>query len=210
MSDSPMSLAGPKFLMDRYWLLSWTTYGSRLPGDDRGFVGNVRDIDGNHVTHNIPGTPYDAGMPGLVAYVRKQMNGPPVTLDKCDADSLILQYQETAKVRKWELCAASVMYNHTHVVIGVPGDPDPQKLLETLKSWATRALTKLRLLPPNGSFWTAKGSKRKLGDEQAICNAVVYVVRKQPNPLAVYYAPCWQSVLDEFDRQVQAQHEQEQ
>ena len=29
--------------MDRYWLLTWTTYGTWLPGDARGFVSNVAD-----------------------------------------------------------------------------------------------------------------------------------------------------------------------
>src|SRR5437764_1317163 len=103
--------------LDRYWLLTWTAYGNWLPGDPRGFVGNVRDIEGPQVTHNVPGTPYDADMPGLTAYVREQMTGPPVTLGKPEADALIAQYQETAGIRRWRLCAASVMYNHTHIVI---------------------------------------------------------------------------------------------
>src|SRR5262249_20657627 len=126
--------------MDRYWLITWTTYGTWLPGDARGFVGNVREQDGIQVTHNIPGTPYDADLPGLTRSVREHMKGPPVTLDELDANALIGQYQETAKIRKWMLCAASVMYNHTHIVLGVEVDPDPELLLETLKSWATRRL----------------------------------------------------------------------
>ena len=46
--------------MDRYWLLTWTTYGTWLPGDQRGFVSNVPNGSGPEVRHNIPGTPYDA------------------------------------------------------------------------------------------------------------------------------------------------------
>jgi len=82
----------------------------------------------------------------------------------------------------------------------VPGDPDPRLILETLKSWATRALKKSRPLPPNGTFWTSKGSKRKLRDEQALEAAVLYIVKKQPNPLAVWYAPEWRLRLEEYDR----------
>ncbi len=95
--------------MDRYWLLTWTTYGTWLPGDVRGFVGNVRNPDGNQLVNNIPGTPYDADLPPLEDYARGQMAGSPVTLTKSDADALIKQYQETADIRGWELCAASVM-----------------------------------------------------------------------------------------------------
>ena len=128
------------------------------------------------------------------------MKGDPVTLDKADADALILQYQETACVRGWTLQAASVMFNHTHILVSVAGDPEPQSILETLKSWATRALKKCHELPPNGTFWTAKGSKRKLPSEEALACGVVYVVKKQPSPLKVWYAANWQDLLDQFDR----------
>jgi hypothetical protein len=49
--------------MDRYWLLTWTTYGTWLPGDTRGFVSDVRDGPGPEVRHNVPSTPYDADDP---------------------------------------------------------------------------------------------------------------------------------------------------
>ena len=45
--------------MDRHWLITWTCYGTWLPGDARGFVGNVREEDGTQVSHNLPGTPVD-------------------------------------------------------------------------------------------------------------------------------------------------------
>jgi REP element-mobilizing transposase RayT len=184
--------------MDRYWLLTWTCYGQWLPGDVRGFVSTVEDDQGNRVIHNTPGTPYDADMPKLESYTRSIMKGSPVNLGQLDADALIAQYQETASIRGWELQAASVMYNHTHVIVGVPGDPDPKAILETLKSWATRALKKHQPLPPNGTFWTAKGSKRKLADERALRDGVIYVACKQPNPLAVWHHPNWQPPIDEF------------
>ncbi len=183
--------------MNRHWLITWTCYGNWLPGDARGFVGNVRDNKGNQVNHNIPGTLYDADMPLLERYVREHMSGAPVTLEKTDAETLVSQYLETARIRKWTLLAASVMFNHRHVLVSVPGDPDPQLMLEGLKSWATRALSKVRSLPTNGTFWTARGSKRKLPDELAVRTGVIYVVKKQPNPLAVWYAPVWQDILDE-------------
>jgi hypothetical protein len=46
-----------KLELDRYWLITWCTYGSWLPSDPRGFVGPVRDGSGTQVIHNIPGTP---------------------------------------------------------------------------------------------------------------------------------------------------------
>ena len=43
--------------MDRYWLLTWTTFGTWLPGDQRGFVGRERAADGRQSWLNVPGTP---------------------------------------------------------------------------------------------------------------------------------------------------------
>ncbi len=87
--------------MDRYWLITWTCYGHWLPGDTRGFVGNVRDKQGRQVVHNIPGTPYDADMPRLESWVRTHMSGPPVSLGRREADAMIGQYQETARIKQW-------------------------------------------------------------------------------------------------------------
>ncbi len=185
--------------MDRHWVITWTCYGTWLPGDARGLVGNVCESNGTHESHNIPGTPFDADMPGLRAYVLHHMQGEAIELDKKDADVLIRQFQETARIRDWRLEAASVMFNHRYVVVAVPGDPDPQSILETLKSWATRSLKKLHPIPPNGTFWTAKGSKRKLPNDEAVMAGVIYVVKKQPDPLAVWFAPEWQDLLDSYD-----------
>ena len=110
--------------MNRYWLITWTCYGTWLPGDARGFAGNIRDLDGRQVVHNVPGTPYDADIPPLEAYVRQHMTGPPVNLHEPEADAMIAQYQETARIRGLGLHAASVMVNHTQTVVGVPGDPE--------------------------------------------------------------------------------------
>jgi hypothetical protein len=186
--------------MDRYWLITWTCYGTWLPGARQGFVSHVRDEHGILVLHNIPGTPYDADMPALEAYARTQMKGPPVSLGQAAAEAMIAQYQETCRIRGWELEAASVMYNHTHVVVGVAGDPEPASIRETFKSWATRAVKKLRPLPPNVTFWTAKGSNRKLPDERAVRVGVIYVVRKQPSPLEVWFHPKWQTAIDHYDQ----------
>ena len=64
--------------MDRYWLITWTCYGTSLPGAQQGFVSRVPDERGNWLIHNIPGTPYDADMPALEAFARSKMAGPPV------------------------------------------------------------------------------------------------------------------------------------
>lgn len=51
--------------MDRYWLLTSTTYGTWLPGDERGFVSPVPELAGPSKRHNQPGTEYDENVPGF-------------------------------------------------------------------------------------------------------------------------------------------------
>jgi REP element-mobilizing transposase RayT len=178
--------------VNRTWLLTNTCYGQWLPGDARGFVGHVRDHRpgdderDNRVVHNTPGTGYDAGKPLLEAAARSRMHGPPVTLTRDQAAAVLTQFRETATVRKWSLLAASVMFNHFHVVVEVSGDPEPSKILGDFKSWGTRALNQKYGEPPSKTWWTAGGSKRKLPDEAAVRAAVRYVLFKQPNPLAVW------------------------
>jgi hypothetical protein len=76
------------------------------------------------------------------------------------------------------------MANHTHLLVGVPGDPDPETLLRDFKAYASRALNRRWGKPTSGTWWTESGSKRKKEGELAIREAVVYV-RDQPYSLAV-------------------------
>jgi REP element-mobilizing transposase RayT len=171
--------------MDRYWLLTWTTYGTWLPGNRRGFVSNVRDGPGPEVRHNIPGTPCDADMPGLEHSARQALKYPPIFLTAEQAPILLAQFQETASYRGWTLLAAAIMKNHVHLVVGVPGDPDPETLLRDFKSYASRGLNRKDRTPASGTWWTVSGSKRKLAQVEAVQAAVDYV-RKQSFPLLIW------------------------
>jgi REP element-mobilizing transposase RayT len=173
--------------MDRYWFLTWTTYGTWLPVDKRGFVSTVREGPGPEVRHNIPGTPYDADMPGLRHSARAALKCPPIYLLMEHAQLLLEQFQETARYRGWHLLADAIMANHIHIVVGVSGDPDPSNLLGDLKAYGSRALNRKWSKPGSGTWWTEFGSRRKLRDEAAI-RVVIQYVRDQPNPLLIWVA----------------------
>jgi REP element-mobilizing transposase RayT len=171
----------------RYWLLTWTTYGTWLPGDERGCVTRVRTDDGPRVLHHEPGAPVDGSMPGLRRSAQAQMRGEPVLLDEGHATVLVEQFRETAAVRGWSLIAVAIMPNHCHVVLAVDGDPDPADLLRDLKSHGSRALNRRWSKPKGGTWWTESGSRRKLPDNAAIGAATRYVVN-QYRPLLVWTA----------------------
>ena len=171
--------------MDRYWFLTSTTYGTWLPGDERGFVGETRDAFGIKWLNNLPGSPYNEPNPRLLAFAASQLKGPPIRLVKLQVDVLLAQFQETATHRGWLLIAVAIMCSHFHAVLGVPGDPDPEDLLRDLKAYGSRALNRRWGKPKSETWWTDSGSKRKLPDEGSILGAVQYV-REQPSPLVIW------------------------
>ena len=164
---------------DRYWLLTSTTYGSWLPGDDRGFVSNVRVNDGPEVRHNRVGEEYDREIRGLAEHSRQRLLAPMIEFSVAHAETLLKQFQETASHRRWWLLAAAVMATHKHLVVGVPGDPSPDDLLRDFKGYGSRALNKRFGRPASETWWTESGSKRKLPTVEAILGAIRYVLGQQ-------------------------------
>ena len=174
--------------MDRFWFLTWTTYGTWLPGDTRGFVSRVRENRhsvGTRIEHDQPGTPVDHNLPGLKRSASTLLKGAPVRLTAAQAVDALADFQRTAAYRGWDLLAAAVMANHVHLVVGAPGDPDPAKLLQIFKSYASRSLNTKYQRPGSGTWWTESGSRRKLADEVSVLSAMQYVA-KQEYPLALY------------------------
>jgi REP element-mobilizing transposase RayT len=171
--------------IDRYWLLTWTTYGTWLPGDERGFVSSVSEGKGPRKRHNQPLTPYDREMPGLERSAADSVKGQPVYLTQEHAVAVLVQLIETADFRAWQLLAAAVMRNHVHLVVGVPGDPDPASLLRDFKSYSSRRLNKIFGEPNAPRWWTESGSRRILKGDEAVQAAVFYVLN-QEHPLFVW------------------------
>lgn len=178
--DEPMHAKAP-----RTWFLTWTTYGTWLPGDRRGFVGPVREIRSNlKVTRNERGVPYEEGNVDMEAAARSLLRGVPIWLKAEQGTVVVDQIEETASFRRWRLLALAVMANHIHVVVTVPGVPGPEDLLRDLKAYASRALNARFGKPSGGTWWTRSGSKRACRDDAAIRSRVRYV-RDQPNALCM-------------------------
>jgi REP element-mobilizing transposase RayT len=87
--------------------------------------------------------------------------------------------QSTARYRGWHLLAGAIMTNHLHLLVGVPGDPDPATLIRDLISYSSRVLNQKYGKPESGTWWTEGGSRRKLPDENAVQRAVLYVLNQK-------------------------------
>ena len=176
----------------RHWFLTNTTYGTWLPGDEHGSVTSVRDRRSTDIPstvrfeHDLPGTPVEDEIPGLYEAAKEAMKGPPIYLDVEKAETVLAQFLETGGFRGWFPLAIAIMCNHWHMVVQVDGDPKPEKILADFKAYATRALNRKFGRPASETWWTSKGSKRKLSDDEALGNANNYVLYKQPDPLVVW------------------------
>jgi REP element-mobilizing transposase RayT len=169
----------------RHWLLTSTTYGTWLPGDERGFVGRVWDArpddpatDALRLQHDQKDQPYDQDIPGLKRESQRLMKGPPIFLNAEQAEAVLAQFKETATFRGWTLHAASVMANHFHAIIEAMDDVMSDDILGDLKSYASRRLNKACGKPQSGTWWTASGSKRPLREPDRLFVPIRYVLNQ--------------------------------
>jgi len=170
-----------------HYLLTWTTYGTWLPGDERGFVGRVPDEQGGHVIHNLPGEPYDADEPRLQREALRQRKGTPVKLTREQAGVCVEAFGEVCVKYGVSIDAGAVMANHVHLVVTSDESEGP-RLLNLFKGVSSRRLGQRFGKQASGSWWTTGGSRRLLRDERAFENAVNYV-RNQGHMLAACETP---------------------
>ncbi len=167
-----------------FWLLTWTTYGTWLPGDERGFIGRVRVADGVRESAHRWGEPVQAPNAALAAYARSRLKHAPVRLAVQQAACLGAQFQETAAHRGWRIKAFAIMTTHLHLVVGAGDETPAEDLLRDLKAYGSRALDRLANTR-NRKWWTAHGSRRLLADEAGLAAAIDYVMR-QSAPLLIW------------------------
>jgi len=166
----------------RYWLLTWTTYGTWLPGDPRGCVTRVREgapPQGPRIEHDEPLSIVVRDIPGLVQASRIALRATPVRLEVDGARIASASFRETAAHRGWGILAGAIMANHIHLVVCLSEDIDPGKLLQDFKSYASRALSKRFGQPASQTWWTTSGSRRRLTDETSLAAAIRYVQQQE-------------------------------
>ena len=151
----------------RTYFITFGTYGARLHGDERGTV------DG---WHRRVGEPLIPSRPGLEAYERGVMKSEPVLLDASKRGVVEDAIRERCDVMGWRLWALNVRTNHVHVVVGSPSEPE--KVMNSFKAWATRALRARSLVDAESRVWARHGSRR-LSTEQDLEEVMFYVTERQ-------------------------------
>ncbi len=148
------------------YLLTWTTYGTWLPGDDRGWVKEHEGFQPPNWKIEHEANRKLSESPCILGYEERQL-----------VEATIRRHCE---FRGWTLLAASCRTNHVHAVVAAPVAPDV--VMSQLKTWCTRRLKERqneRKANVRLNWWTESGSKRFLNDEASLEAAVIYVSEGQ-------------------------------
>jgi hypothetical protein len=116
------------------YLITFAGYGCHLHGGESGSVDRL---------HNLPGSPMLEADPKRVSAERSQMNQPPYGMDKVRRDAVLASMLERCSASGWNLLAAHVRTNHVHLVI--EAEAAPERIMNDLKSFASRYLNRLGL-----------------------------------------------------------------
>src|SRR5262245_44600580 len=107
------------------YFLTWTTYGTWLPGDERGWV-------------RRPGI-FEQPSTGLARHARQQQAESAIRLNSQQRQIVEDTIAAHCKFRGWKLWIARAMSNHVHVVVTAAGNA-PDAVMDQLKAWCTRRL----------------------------------------------------------------------
>jgi len=143
------------------YFITWTTYGTWLPGDKRGWVDR----------HEWGIKP---GQSRLAGYAKKILKEEIVTFTKFERDIVEKAIENTCVFKKWNVHAIAIRSNHIHIVISTDGI-NPKQIMKTLKNYSTRALKNIERLSNRTCMWTKGGSIRFLNDRESVSTAIEYI-----------------------------------
>jgi REP element-mobilizing transposase RayT len=155
------------------YLITIRTYGTWLPGDERG------SIDRFHNTYQSPRMPPN---PILEEQSRSKLKSEPLILDSIKRKAVEDAIIEVCDYRDWILRAINVRTNHAHTVASI-GPLKPDRALNAFKAYGTRKLRERALWLFSHSPWADKGSERWLWDDRSVFNACDYVINGRGHDL---------------------------
>ena len=153
------------------FFLTWSTYGTWLPGDGRGWV---------EYRHG-----FQLPNPVLELECAARMSEDACRLAAHQRQRVQEQVAETCAHRKWLLHAVNCRTNHVHVVL--TSSAPPKIIREQLKAWCARRLNEQQVeagipeLRRRSQWWTQRGSIRWIFDESDLAAAIDYVLNQQDN-----------------------------
>jgi REP element-mobilizing transposase RayT len=105
-------------------------------------------------------------------------------MDRSRREVVLAALLERCQQRQWTLLAAHVRTNHVHMV--VEAEARPERVMNDVKSYASRRLNQMRLDEPARKRWARHGSTRWLWKPEHVSAAIRYVVDEQGEAMAVF------------------------
>ena len=153
--------------------ITFRTYGTWLPGDERGTVNRF---------HNKFGTKRIREVPEWQDVNRDRMKAELFVLSARQRACVRKAIRETCRIRNWRLLAINIRTNHVHVVVA-ESDKKGSIILNAFKANATRLLRERNLWQSLKSPWSDKGSARYLWNAKSISIVRDYVEYGQGDEL---------------------------
>lgn len=140
------------------YMLTWTTYGSWLPGDERKYTQNGKVLDGNKKIYN---------------HSRKIQKSATVKLTKKEKSIVEQTIINEAKNIGQQLEAIAVCSNHVHVVFRWSYHP----VKEVVSRYKNVSMFALHNIGRTGRIWTRGYYTRFCDQEQVFTGQIEYVKR---------------------------------
>ena len=142
----------------RAYFITWTTYGTWLPGDERGWqklnVGGIQPAD-----------------PQRKAVALAKMTESEFVMTEKHREIVEQTIRRHCEIRGWYLHKVNPRTNHVHVVVTAPGY-DPKTVREQFQAWCTRKLKEV--IANRENFWTERGSARCINTEEELERVIQY------------------------------------
>jgi len=160
-------------------LITFTCYGSHLPGDPRGSFDHVRNAPTHKPGRLLPPNP------ALEQYHRHHLKHDPYFLSTAQSRATVRDAVISASAfRAWFLYALHVRTTHVHGV--VEAECPPSRIFHLWKAYATRSLRSACLAAPDRIMWTHGGNALRLASPEALQAAIRYVIEEQGEPMELY------------------------
>jgi hypothetical protein len=147
---------------------TWTTYGTWLPGDPRGWY------------EPLSGPQLGDRLKELRSHLRATES--PLLLDREQRRLVEKTIADHCRIRKWTLHAVTCRMNHVHALVTAIGR-DIEIPREQFKAWCTRKLKELDVargpIDVREDWWTERGWDEFVDDERGLSDVGVYILEGQ-------------------------------
>jgi hypothetical protein len=157
------------------YLLSFSTYGTHLPGSQKDWV---------DAQHCLPNSPLRYHNPSRETYWKSRLSESPYLLDR-ETRSLVLDaILAVCAHRQWIAHAVHVRSTHVHAVVF--GEVKPERMLADFKAYATRSIRSRSVAGGRSRHWAIHESTRYLWNETSVKAAIEYVLNGQGTRMSCY------------------------